>query len=120
MAASTSNLKHRNSSPNRNSSHVIRANNAVNSETHDLSGVPKNNRGGVLVTEQEIAQAFKFFDVDDSGRISSANLRKRLGVFYKDMPAKDYRYFNEKLLKHQFIFHCLNKIKIFLSALFFS
>jgi Ca2+-binding EF-hand superfamily protein len=98
MAASTSNLKHRNSSPNRNSSHNLhatKANNAVISETHDLSGVPKNNRGGVLVTEQEIAQAFKFFDVDDSGRISSANLRKRLGVFYKDMPAKDYRYFNE-------------------------
>ena len=44
------------------------------------------------VTEEELAAAFEFFDMDGNGKITMANLRKRLGVFYKNMPAKDYRY----------------------------
>lgn len=59
---------------------------------YDLSAVPKNAKGGVLVTEDELAAAFAFFDVDGSGKITTSNLRKRLGVFYKNMPAKDYRF----------------------------
>ena len=39
-----------------------------------------------------MAAAFAFFDVDGSGKITTSNLRKRLGVFYKNMPAKDYRF----------------------------
>ena len=59
---------------------------------YDLSAVPKNAKGGVLVSEDELAAAFAFFDVDGSGKITTSNLRKRLGVFYKNMPAKDYRF----------------------------
>lgn len=73
-----------------------RANPALRTSTvppgYDLSAVPKNAKGGVLVTEDELAAAFAFFDVDGSGKITTSNLRKRLGVFYKNMPAKDYRF----------------------------
>ena len=59
---------------------------------YDISAVHKNDKGGVLVTEEELEAAFAFFDVDGSGKITTANLRKRLGIFYKNMPAKDYRF----------------------------
>uniref|UniRef100_A0A7S2C3J7 Calmodulin n=1 Tax=Florenciella parvula TaxID=236787 RepID=A0A7S2C3J7_9STRA len=61
-------------------------------DKYDLSSVPKNEKGGVLVTDDELAAAFEFFDMDGSGKITMTNLRKRLGVFYKNMPAKDYRF----------------------------
>ena len=51
--------------------------------------VPRNAKGGVLVTSDELRAAFDFFDVDGAGKITAANLRKRLGVFYKNMPAKE-------------------------------
>ncbi|KAJ8608753.1 hypothetical protein CTAYLR_007788 [Chrysophaeum taylorii] len=61
-------------------------------ETRSEDLVPRNAKGGVLVTEQELKTAFDFFDVDSSGKITLANLKKRLGVFYKNMPAKECRF----------------------------
>ena len=54
--------------------------------------VPRNSRGGVLVTDDELKSAFDFFDVEGSGKITQAQLKKRLGVFYKDMPNKEYKF----------------------------
>ena len=54
--------------------------------------VPRNSRGGVLVTDDELKSAFEFFDVEGSGKITQAQLKKRLGVFYKDMPNKEYKF----------------------------
>ena len=54
--------------------------------------VPRNSRGGVLVTDEELKSAFEFFDVEGSGKITQAQLKKRLGVFYKDMPNKEYKF----------------------------
>ena len=54
--------------------------------------VPRNSRGGVLVTDEELQSAFDFFDAEGSGKITQAQLKKRLGVFYKDMPNKEYKF----------------------------
>jgi len=58
----------------------------------DVSKVRLNGKGGVLVTNTEIQHAFNFLDIDKTGKISLANLKRRLGVFFPDMTAKDYRF----------------------------
>lgn len=58
----------------------------------ELADIRRNSKGGVLVTEAEIKAAFDFFDIDNEGKITLQNLRKRLGVFYKNMPTKEYKF----------------------------
>lgn len=77
------------------------------------SKVRKNHRGGVLITPEEIKLAFDFLDCDKTGKVSLANLKKRLGVFFPDMSAKEYRFmmnnkremtiqdFNDMLLENE-------------------
>ena len=54
--------------------------------------VKRNARGGVLVTPEEIKGAFSMLDVEKTGVITLAALKKRLGVFYPEMTAKDFRF----------------------------
>lgn len=61
-------------------------------ETSEDNGIPKNEFGGVLVDEKEIQAAFDVLDIDKNGFISLNNLKKRLGVFFPDMTAKEYRF----------------------------
>ena len=58
----------------------------------DTSKVKKNSRGGVMVTPEELRTAFSFLDADKTGMISMTGLKKRLGVFFPEMSAKDYRF----------------------------
>jgi Ca2+-binding EF-hand superfamily protein len=60
--------------------------------TTDTSKVKKNSKGGVLVTYEELQAAFHILDLDKSGAITLPNLKKRLGVFYPDLTAKEYRF----------------------------
>jgi len=48
------------------------------------SAVPRNEVGGVLVTEAELDSAFKFFDAKGTGTVGSAQLKERLAIFPKD------------------------------------
>mmetsp|Transcript_3598 Transcript_3598/g.10917 ORF Transcript_3598/g.10917 Transcript_3598/m.10917 type:complete len:119 (-) Transcript_3598:326-682(-) len=73
-------------------SKAVEAPKAKRREATRKDEVPRNSKGGVLVTDEELRAAFDFFDVENSGTITLANLRKRLGVFYKNMPAKEYRF----------------------------
>lgn len=48
--------------------------------------------GGVMMNPEDIQKAFSFLDADATGKISLSNLKKRLGVFFPEMTAKDYRF----------------------------
>ena len=65
---------------------------STNNALYDLTRVARNDKGGVLVTPEEIEAAFEFFDLDGSGKITMGNLKKRLSVFYKNMPNKEFRF----------------------------
>ena len=54
--------------------------------------IPLNENGGVLISKEEMATAFGMLDIDGSGSISISNLKKRLGVFFPDLTAKEYRF----------------------------
>lgn len=58
----------------------------------EFGHVPKNAKGGVLVTEEEIRLAFEFLDADARGTITAGALKKRLSAFYPDMPMKEYKF----------------------------
>ena len=46
--------------------------------------VARNAQGGVLVTEKEIAQAFKFFDANHKGVVDYEQIKERLAIFPPD------------------------------------
>lgn len=47
--------------------------------------------GGVLVTPEQIHAAFQFLDVERKNRVTAANLRARLSIFYDKLAPKDAR-----------------------------
>jgi calmodulin len=57
-----------------------------------LDKVKRNAKGGVLVTSEEAQVAFNMLDIEKGGVITLATLKKRLGVLFPDMSAKDYRF----------------------------
>ena len=64
---------------------------------HHYALFAQNEKGGVLVTDDELAAAFEFFDMDGSGKITMTNLRKRLGVFYKNMVSEGWEGERERM-----------------------
>ena len=60
-------------------------------ETILLPEVPRNEKGGVLVTEEEIEAAFKFFDTDKNNCITSANLKDRLKIFNENLTNREIK-----------------------------
>ena len=58
----------------------------------DMSEVRRNEKGGVLVTPEELRVAFELLDTEKMGSVTLAALRKRLGFFFPDMTPKEYRF----------------------------
>jgi len=56
------------------------------------SGVKLNSKGGILMTKEEVQEAFSFLDVEKAGKITMANLKKRLLTFFPDLPAKELQF----------------------------
>ena len=50
------------------------------------------DKGGILVTNEELQAAFDFFDVNKTGKITLAALKNRLGAFYKNVPTREYKF----------------------------
>lgn len=57
----------------------------------DTSFVPKNSNGGVLVKEDDLKSFFQFVDAEGSGKLTVANMKKRLGIFDKNLTTKECR-----------------------------
>ncbi len=57
-----------------------------------LDKVKKNAKGGILVTSEEISTAFAMLDPDKTGQLTLNSLKKRLGVLFPEMTAKEYRF----------------------------
>ena len=56
------------------------------------TSVKLNSKGGILVTKEEVQEAFSFLDVEKSGKITMANLKKRLLTFFPDLPTKELQF----------------------------
>jgi calmodulin len=53
--------------------------------------IDTNALGSLRIDDEELDAAFDFFDVDRTGKITAANLRDRLGAFYKNLPQKEIK-----------------------------
>lgn len=95
--------------------------------------VPRNELGGVLggfwfcnhlivlghvhrlmevfgaVDEEELKAAFDFFDVHKKGTLTPADLKQRLGVFYKNLPAREYKFL---ISEPDFTYKTLHKLLV--------
>ena len=47
---------------------------------------------GISIDENELKAAFEFFDVSGTGKITLADLKNRLGAFYKNVPLREYKF----------------------------
>jgi Ca2+-binding EF-hand superfamily protein len=47
---------------------------------------------GISIDEAELKAAFEFFDVSGTGKITLADLKNRLGAFYKNVPLREYKF----------------------------
>eukprot|EP00960_Hanusia_phi_P045680 757383-Hanusia_phi.AAC.7 len=79
----------------------------VKDESIEEDPVPRNELGGVYVDEEELKAAFDFFDIHKKGVLTPADLKQRWGcrersdvmltwnrlsVFYKNLPAREYKF----------------------------
>jgi len=58
----------------------------------DFNKVKKNSKGGVYVSREDISSAFDILDADKTGSIHFPTLKKRLGVFFPEMTAREFRF----------------------------
>ena len=65
----------------------------------------RNSKGGILVTDEEIQNAFNFLDIEKQGRINLNTLRKSLSVFFPDIPLKELKFLmnNQKELTVEYL-----------------
>mmetsp|Transcript_59347 Transcript_59347/g.130014 ORF Transcript_59347/g.130014 Transcript_59347/m.130014 type:complete len:174 (-) Transcript_59347:61-582(-) len=56
------------------------------------AGLPRNERGGILITEEEMKIAWDFFDTRGTGKLTSTDLRKKLATFYKNVSSKEIKF----------------------------
>lgn len=57
-----------------------------------ISDEVDNKKECSKISEEEIKSAFSFLDMDKTGQVTLANLKKRLGVFFPDMTPKEYKF----------------------------
>eukprot|EP00933_Yihiella_yeosuensis_P014808 TRINITY_DN13117_c0_g3_i1.p1 TRINITY_DN13117_c0_g3~~TRINITY_DN13117_c0_g3_i1.p1 ORF type:complete len:180 (+),score=41.42 TRINITY_DN13117_c0_g3_i1:139-678(+) len=54
--------------------------------------LPRNDKGGILITEDELKVAWDFFDTAGKGKLSMSEIKKRLQTFYKDISTREVKF----------------------------
>mmetsp|Transcript_24736 Transcript_24736/g.70592 ORF Transcript_24736/g.70592 Transcript_24736/m.70592 type:complete len:183 (-) Transcript_24736:186-734(-) len=70
---------------------------AGRSPHHDMKeptaiNLPRNDKGGLLITEDELRIAWDFFDTAGKNKLTSGDIKKRLQTFYKDISTKEVKF----------------------------
>ena len=53
---------------------------------------PKNDKGGLLITEDELKIAWDFFDQKGTNRLTAGDIKRRLSTFYKNVSTKEIKF----------------------------
>uniref|UniRef100_A0A7S2DSQ3 EF-hand domain-containing protein n=1 Tax=Alexandrium andersonii TaxID=327968 RepID=A0A7S2DSQ3_9DINO len=64
------------------------------SAAKDPPGVPlpRNEKGGLLITEEELRVAWDFFDTSGKSKLTTFDVKKRLQTFYKDITTREVKF----------------------------
>ncbi len=54
--------------------------------------LPRNDKGGILISDEELKIAWDFFDPKGEGKLTAQDIKKRLSAFYKNVSVKEIRY----------------------------
>lgn len=58
-------------------------------DADEIANAP--NMGSLHISEEELNAAFEFFDIDGTGKLTAANMKQRLGAFYKNLPSREIK-----------------------------
>lgn len=58
----------------------------------EKSTVARNEKGGILISDEELKIAWDFFDPKSLGKLTAPDIKKRLSSFYKNVSVKEIRY----------------------------
>lgn len=56
------------------------------------SKIARNEKGGILISEDELKTAWDYFDAKGAGKVSAQDIKKGLSAFYKNVSVKEIRY----------------------------
>merc|ERR1712224_984915 len=54
--------------------------------------VRRNDKGGILIKEEELKVAWDFFDTKGTGKLTAADIKRRLTTFYKNVSNKEIKF----------------------------
>merc|ERR1719329_389589 len=54
--------------------------------------LPKNDKGGLLITEDELRVAWDFFDINGKTKLTMGDIKRRLQTFYKDITSREVKF----------------------------
>eukprot|EP00928_Gymnodinium_smaydae_P064140 TRINITY_DN47554_c0_g1_i1.p1 TRINITY_DN47554_c0_g1~~TRINITY_DN47554_c0_g1_i1.p1 ORF type:complete len:197 (+),score=43.65 TRINITY_DN47554_c0_g1_i1:69-593(+) len=54
--------------------------------------LPRNDKGGLKITEDELRVAWEFFDTSGKTKLTMGDIKKRLSTFYKDVTTREVKF----------------------------
>jgi len=64
----------------------------TNQKEAQVVNLPKNEKGGLLITEDELRVAWDFFDTQGKSKLTVGDIKRRLQTFYKDVTTREVKF----------------------------